>query len=103
MSIETLAPAHPGKVLKAELDALGLSARKFAAHIHVPPNAVTAILNGSRAVTAQMALRLGQALGASPGYWMRLQALYEVKTARVRMGDVLSAIRPLGEGVSERP
>ena len=45
---DTLPAVHPGEFLADELNALGLSARKFAAHIDVPPNAVTAILNGDR-------------------------------------------------------
>ena len=58
-AIDNLPPVHPGEILKDELEALNMSARKFAEHIHVPPNAVTAILNGGRGVSAQMALRLG--------------------------------------------
>lgn len=92
---DNLPPIHPGEILRDELEALALSARKFAGHIHVPPNAVTAILNGNRAVTAQMALRLGQAFGTGPGYWMRLQDIYEEKIARAEMGDQLACITQL--------
>lgn len=77
-----------------------MSARKFADHIRVPPNAVTAILNGERGVTAQMALRLGQAFGTGPGYWMRLQDTYEEKCARAELAGVLEQIGPL---VQARP
>ncbi|CAA7627284.1 HigA family addiction module antitoxin [Magnetospirillum sp. SS-4] len=99
-AIDNLPPVHPGEILKDELDALGLSARGFARHIQVPPNAVTAILNGTRAVTAQMALRLGQAFGTGPGYWMRLQGMYEVKIAGAELGDALSRIGRLGDGAT---
>jgi addiction module HigA family antidote len=61
----------------------------------VPANAITAILNGERGVTAQMALRLGQAFGTGPGYWMRLQDIYEEKRARVKLAGVLESIAPL--------
>lgn len=98
-AIDNLPPIHPGEILRDELETLGLSARGFAKHIQVPPNAVTAILNGTRAVTAQMALRLGQAFGTGPGYWMRLQGMYEVKTAGLELGDALNNIRPLGHGM----
>lgn len=91
-AIDNLPPVHPGEILKDELDALSMSARKFADHIRVPPNAVTAILNGQRGVTAQMALRLGQAFGTGPGYWMRLQDTYEEKCARAELGEVLEQI-----------
>lgn len=92
---DNLPPVHPGEILKDELEALSMSARKFADHIRVPPNAVTAILNGQRGITAQMALRLGQAFGTGPGYWMRLQGMYEVKSARHRLAGVLESIAPL--------
>jgi len=94
-AVDNLPPVHPGEILNDELAALALSARKFAEHIRVPPNAVTAILNGERGVSAQMALRLGQAFGTGPGYWMRLQGLYEEKRARAELAGVLEQITPL--------
>ncbi len=94
-AIDNLPPIHPGEFLKDELDALPMSARKFAGHIGVPPNAVTAILNGDRGVSAQMALRLGQAFGTGPGYWMRLQDIYDEKRARAELAGTLEIIRPL--------
>lgn len=54
------------------LEALNLSARQFSARIGVPANAITAILNGKRGISALMALRLGKALGKDPGYWSNL-------------------------------
>jgi antitoxin HigA-1 len=81
-AIDHLPPVHPGEMLRDELKALGISARKFAAHIGVPPNAVTEIINGERRVTAEMALRLGRAFGTSELYWMNLQSLYDAKRAR---------------------
>jgi addiction module HigA family antidote len=82
---DNLPPIHPGIFLRDELETLELSARRFAKHIHVPPNAVTAILNGDRSITAQMAIRLGQAFRTSPQYWMNLQAIYDLKTARASL------------------
>ncbi len=87
-----LTPIHPGEILKDELAALGMSARRFAGHIGVPPNAVTGILNGSRGISAQMALRIGQAFGTGPRYWMTLQANYEEKLARRQLDGKIAAI-----------
>lgn len=81
-AIDNLPPIHPGEFLRDELDALHLSARAFAAHIDVPPNAVTGILNGERGISAGMALRLARALGTSEQYWTNLQSLFELKKAR---------------------
>jgi len=94
-ALDNLPPVHPGEILRDELDALDLSARKFAEHIGVPANAVTGILNGERGVTARMALRLGKAFGTDPRYWTNLQSLYETKTALAEMGDSLAEIKPL--------
>ena len=70
---------HPGEILRDDLEALGLSARRFAEHIGVPPNAVTEILRGERRVTAPMALRFAKAFGTDPRYWTNLRSLYETK------------------------
>jgi addiction module HigA family antidote len=83
--VDNLPPIHPGRFLRDELEMLGLSARKFAEHIGVPHNAITEILNGERSVSAQMAIRLGQAFSTTPQYWMNLQSLHDLKVARSEM------------------
>lgn len=83
--IDNLPPIHPGSFLRDELEALDVSARKFAEHIHVPHNAVTGIMNGDRSISAQMAIRLGQAFGTTPQYWLNLQAIHDLKQARAEM------------------
>jgi addiction module HigA family antidote len=52
---------------------LDLSAPKFGEHLRVPHSAVTGIMNGDRSVSAQMAIRLGQAFGTTPQYWLNIQ------------------------------
>lgn len=79
--VDNLPPIHPGIFLKDELEALDLSARKFARHIDVPHNAITEIMKGQRSITAAMALRLGKAFGTTPEYWLNLQKVYELKVA----------------------
>ncbi len=83
--IDNLPAIHPGSFLRDELEALDLSARKFAGHIHVPHNAVTEIMNGERSISAQMAIRLSQAFGTTPQYWLNLQMIYDLKRARAAM------------------
>ncbi|MGQ9370451.1 HigA family addiction module antitoxin [Azospirillum sp. ST 5-10] len=94
-AIDSLPAIHPGEILRDDLEALEMSARRFAEHIGVPPNAVTEIPNGQRRITAPMALRLAKAFGTAPGYWTNLQSLYETKNARAELGDALDAIKPL--------
>ncbi len=92
---DNLPPVHPGEILADELKALGLSATKFAKHIGVPPNAITAILNGNRGISAEMALRLARAFQTTEKYWMNLQSNYEAKIARASIGEKVAAIEPL--------
>jgi addiction module HigA family antidote len=95
---DNLPAIHPGEILADELDALGLSARKFADHIGVPPNAITAILHGDRSITAEMAMRLGKAFATGELFWMNLQRNYDAKIAREKMRDKISGIEPLVGG-----
>ena len=92
---DNLPPVHPGKILAEDLEALDMSATRFARHIGVPPNAITAIINGQRGITAEMALRFGKAFGTTERYWMNLQAYHDAKIARVEMADKVAAIEPL--------
>jgi addiction module HigA family antidote len=83
--VDKLPPVHPGNFLRDELEALDISARKFAEHILVPHNAVTGIMNGERSISAQMAIRLGQAFGTTSQYWLNLQTIYDLKRAEAEM------------------
>jgi addiction module HigA family antidote len=96
--IDNLPPIHPGRFLRDELEALELSARKFAAHIRVPHNAVSGIMNGERSISAQMAIRLGQAFGTISQYWLNLQMIYDLKRARAEMPDEALRIEAFAAG-----
>lgn len=86
------APIHPGRHLADELHELGLSAAELARQIDVPVNRITAILNGTRGITADTALRLGHWFGTSPQFWMNLQQLYELRVAEARAGKTIAAL-----------
>ena len=78
-------PVHPGEVLKAEfLDEMGVSAYALAKALCVPPNRITAIVNGERAITAETALRLARFFGTTDCFWMNLQSNYDLAVARQR-------------------
>jgi addiction module HigA family antidote len=85
-----LPPVSPGQVLRGEfLEPLGLSAGAVARAIGVPRNRLTAILNGSRAITADTALRLSIYFGTSPEFWLSLQASYDLKRVHREIGERL--------------
>jgi len=61
---------------------LELSINALARAIDVPPNRVSEIVNGKRAITADTALRLGKYFGVSPELWLDLQSDYDLRVAR---------------------
>jgi len=75
-------PAHPGELLSAWLDELNVSVTAFADHIGISRVMLSRVLNSRSAVSADMDLRLSEALGTSPGYWLELQAQRDMWTAR---------------------
>jgi len=90
-----LPPIHPGELLRETLDDLGMTQAAFAEAIGVSPMRVSHLLNGSRPVTAEMALRLGRVFGQSPQYWLNLQNTYDLKIAQAEMKISLRAIQEL--------
>jgi addiction module HigA family antidote len=79
---DKLPPIHPGEILRSEfLEPLNLSATKLAQLMQVPATRVTAIVSDSekRAITADTAYRLACVFKTSPGFWLNLQANYEVE------------------------
>ena len=63
----------------------------MARDIGVPPNRISAIIDGKRAITADTALRLGKYFGMSPQFWLNLQSRYDLETAEDRIGDRLAS------------
>ena len=83
------ARTHPGVLLRAELDARGMSAHRLALAVRVPANRITVILRGERAVTAETAVRLGRYLGTGPEFWMALQSAYDIAAVNREKGGVI--------------
>lgn len=82
MSYNTIDPIHPGEHLAEFLDDLGISQYRLAKTIGVPPRRINEIVHGRRSVTADTALRIGQALGMTPEFWLNLQRMYDLDVAR---------------------
>ena len=71
----------PGEILKEEfLVPLGISQYRLAKAIGKPESAVSAIVNGHRAISVEMAWLLSRALGTTPDFWLNLEATYQIKT-----------------------
>jgi addiction module HigA family antidote len=69
---------HPGLVLRDELEERGITQARLAAHIGVLPKTINEICRGKRGISAEMAVQLSSALGASPGFWLNLQKNLEL-------------------------
>lgn len=87
---------HPGEVLLEEfLTPMGISQNGLARDLGVPPRRINEIVHGQRAVTADTALRLARYVRTSEGFWMGLQADYDLEEARKRLGGKLERdVRP---------
>lgn len=70
--------AHPGRLLKRELETRGLSANRLALDLGVPSGRITDILNGRRGITADTALRLGHYFGNRAQFWLDLQSQHDI-------------------------
>ncbi len=86
-----MVPIHPGRILKRELVARGLSANKLALALRVPSGRITSILNGKRAITPETALRLGRFFGNSAQFWLNLQARYDLLIVERELGGRIKA------------
>lgn len=91
----TIAAIHPGEHLAEELEALGLSAAELARKMDVPTNRVTQILNGTRSITGDTALRLAHFFGTSAQFWLNLQSLYDLRLAEEKAGKSIKALPKL--------
>ncbi len=92
--------AHPGRLLKRELNARALSANRLALDLGVPSGRITDILNGRRSITADTAVRLGRYFGNSPQFWVDLQGQYDIAVVepRHRLGLPVESAHGLRRG-----
>lgn len=93
-------PIHPGEILRDELEEIGMNAKKFAEALHVPPNRISQIINGRRAITADTALRLSRFFGTAPAFWMNLQQSYDLRLAAKNSRKDIRTIKPWKEAAA---
>ena len=85
----------PGEMLLLDfIEPMGLSQSGLAKAIGVPPRRINEIVLGKRAVTADTDLRLARYFGLSDGFWMGVQADYELMERRRAIGPELERIQP---------
>ena len=90
--------SHPGQILKEEfMSPLELSARRLAIELGVPATRVGGVIRSDnpRAVTADTALRLARYFETTAGFWMNLQAAYDLSKTEAEKGrEIASRVRP---------
>lgn len=75
-----LGPVTPGEILNEEfLGPFGITAYALAKALRVPTNRITGIVNGTRAITADTALRLSRYFGTTPDFWLNLQTHFDLE------------------------
>lgn len=90
-----LDPVTPGELLKEDfLEPMGITQYRLAKEIGVPAQRIGQIVLGRRAITADTDLRLCRFFGLSDGYWLRVQAAYDIDIARRKLGPELDRIHP---------
>lgn len=86
-----LSPIHPGEVLLEDfLVPMGLSQYRLAREMSVPPRRINEIVHGTRAVTADTALRLARYFGTTERFWLNLQVGFDLEVERDRLGSRLA-------------
>ena len=83
---------HPGNVLRDKLDDIGVTPTAFARLIAVPPNRVSQIIAGKRAITGDTALRLGHWFGTDPQFWLNLQSEFDLAVADQHAGRFIRTL-----------
>lgn len=94
---EILDHIPPGQLLLEDfMKPFGLSISRLAREIDVPAGRISEIIDARRAITADTALRLGRFFGVSPEIWTGLQADYELRLAKRKIGHAIEKrIKPL--------
>ena len=96
MAKKTLPNIHPGEILQEEfLLPMNISQNALARAAVVPPRRINEIVLGKRGITADTALRLAKVFGTSKGFWLGLQADYDLEESRHAIGADLDRIERL--------
>ena len=83
---------HPGEILAEELSEIAVTPTELARQLRVPPNRITQIVQGKRAITGDTALRLGHWFGTSAQFWLNLQSAYDIRLAQTAAGREIARL-----------
>jgi addiction module HigA family antidote len=79
-------PLHPGVVLnEVYMKEMNLNQSQLAGLIGCFPKRINEVVNGKRGISSQLALDLEKAIGTSAEMWVRMQAEYDLWSARQKL------------------
>jgi addiction module HigA family antidote len=81
-------PAHPGRLVKAEIEELGLTVAEAAKGLGVTRQQLYRIINGACGISPEMAVRLEKAIGSTADTWLRMQLNYDLVQIRARTPSI---------------
>lgn len=82
-------PPHPGLAVRLNcLEPFGLSVTEGAKILGISRTTLSRLINGQAGVSADMAIRLAKAFGATPDVWIRMQAGYDIAQARRHENEI---------------
>ena len=86
-----VALVHPGEILRKDfLEPYRISQYRLAKDTAVPPRRINEIVNGTRGISADTALRLSLYFGTTPQFWLNLQSHYDIEVLRARVGEQIT-------------
>ena len=102
-SKDILDPITPGEILREDfMEPLDISINRLSRDLAVPPNRISEIVNGKRGITADTALRLERYFGVEAQFWLNLQAEYDLRMMKRKIGsDIKQRIVPVKRVTSQ--
>ena len=103
MKTDKIPPVHPGEILLEEfLKPWKISQNYLAGHMGITTTRLNDIVRGRRGISGDTALRLARATNTTPEFWLNLQTLYDLESARDLLGDRLEReVTPLAEAARQ--
>lgn len=89
----TAVPDHPGILLVATLEAMGMTQARLARRLRMSAKHVNQVCQGHAGISARLAVLLDEITGVGAEHWMHLQSVHDIATARAARLDEITAER----------
>ena len=100
--MEKLKNISPGEILLEEfLIPMDISQYRLAKELNIPQTRISGIINGSRRITADTALRLSSFFGNSAKFWLGLQDDFDIENAKNLHSSIYPRIKKMNSTRSE--